>query len=63
MKDNSIGRTGKHSEFCEGHVNCPTTKKEECGKVMIFGCSAKGESAVQVYCFGCGEQHKVKEEA
>jgi len=57
----SIGRTGKHSEFCEGHICCPNTGKEECGRVMIFACSSKGEEAVQVVCFGCGEQHRVKE--
>lgn len=61
MKDNSIGTTGKHSEFCEGHVTCPITHKEECGKVMIFGVSRNGSEAAQVLCFGCGEQHRVSE--
>jgi hypothetical protein len=60
--DESIGRTGKHSEFCEGHVKCPKTGKEECGKVMITTVWTNGEeSACQIYCFGCGEQHRVKE--
>lgn len=61
MKDDSIGKTGKHSQFCEGHVSCPTTHKEECGKVMIFGVHQQGTAPVQVLCFGCGEQHRVSE--
>jgi hypothetical protein len=36
LSENSIGRTGKHSQFCEGHVSCPKTGKDECGKVMVF---------------------------
>lgn len=57
----------KHSPFCEGHVSCPKTGKEQCGKVVVFkmillkdgtGCCA----ATTVMCFGCGELHNVEEE-
>ena len=63
IDENSIGRTGKHSQFCEGHVTCPKTGKEECGKVMITCVWTNGEeTAAQIFCFGCGEQHRVKPE-
>lgn len=67
LSENSIGRTGKHSQFCEGHVSCPKTGKDECGKAMVFRCiSLKDgsivESAASVFCFGCGEIHNVEEE-
>lgn len=63
LKNDSIGRTGKHNELCEGHVNCPVTGKEECGRELISGVSANGQcSCVMVFCFGCGKPHNVNEE-
>jgi hypothetical protein len=53
----------KHNEFCEGHVMCPTTGKEECGKVMVSKVYLDHEEAAVIFCFGCGETHNVKEEA
>jgi hypothetical protein len=66
MTDNSIGRTGKHSQFCEGHVSCPKTGKDECGKVMVSKCyllkdGSAFEGAATVFCFGCGDLHNVSE--
>ena len=51
----------KHWEFCEGHLTCPKTKKEECGKVTIVTHWTNGEcTPAQVLCHGCGEQHRVE---
>lgn len=59
---NSIGRTGKHSMFCEGHVSCPVTGKEECRREMVSAIYTNGQcGCVTVFCFGCGETHNVKE--
>lgn len=62
MKEDSIGRTGKHSQFCEGHLQCPKTGKEECGKEMNWACCRDGlMQCVTIFCFGCGKIHNVKE--
>lgn len=50
------------NELCEGHLICPNTGKEECTRVTIFGVTEDGEAPIQVYCFGCGEQHRIKME-
>jgi hypothetical protein len=65
--NDSIGRTGCHNVFCEGHVSCPKTGKEECGKVMVFKVflmkdGSQVTAAASVLCFGCGEIHNVSEE-
>jgi len=61
----------RHSEFCEGHVTCPSTGRMECGKVMNWkvlivalddGSEELVEEPATVYCFGCGQTHNVKEE-
>jgi len=58
----SIGRTGRHSEWCERHVNCPTTGKEECGKELNWVLCADGNCVcVTIFCFGCGQIHRVSE--
>lgn len=62
MTSESIGKTGKHSEFCEGHVECPKTGNEECGKELNFKLYANGaKECVTVMCFGCDEPHGVTE--
>jgi len=61
MSEEIRTRSG-HSPFCEGHVQCPNTGKEECGRVIVWKCGPDGETPATVYCFGCGELHNVKEE-
>lgn len=62
-ENDSVGKTGKHNRFCEGHVNCPVTGKEECGKELNYACLTDGScSCVTVFCFGCGATHSVREE-
>jgi len=60
----SIGKTGQHNSFCEGHIICPTTKKEECCKIVhdkIEKVSAqKNLIPNEVQCFACGKNHKVQ---
>jgi len=62
----------KHSQFCEGHVLCPKTGKEECGKVVVWrvsivkladGKTEQVEEPAAVYCFGCGGIHECRMEA
>jgi hypothetical protein len=61
--DDSIGLTGKHSEFCEGHVTCPETNQKECGKEVVHKVYEGGiMEAVTVFCFGCGNIHAVRED-
>jgi hypothetical protein len=62
----SLGRTGCHNVFCEGHVKCPISGKDECGRVMVFkvvqftnGNAVSCPAAVM--CFGCGQIHNVAE--
>lgn len=59
--EDSIGRTGKHNPLCEGHVECPTTGREECGKVLNYMCVDGVWEPVTVFCFGCGKTHNVRE--
>jgi len=66
ISENSIGRNGKHNQFCEGHVSCPNTGKEECGKVVNWKIlqlknGTVIEEVATIFCFGCGELHSVEE--
>ena len=54
-KHDSIGKTGKHNPECEGEVQCPTTGKDECGKIA----KTKNDRPTEVKCFACGKTHKV----
>ena len=46
----------EHNEFCEGHLTCPETGKDECSKVMNYMVYADGSQVpCTVYCFGCGK--------
>lgn len=57
----------KCNEFCEGHVSCPNTRKEECGKIVVSKVLFLKDGttigrAATVLCFGCGKTHNVEEE-
>ena len=62
--------TQTHNELCEGHVACPITGKEECGRVVVTkvrlvqidGETEQIEEPAAVYCFGCGNLHDVGKE-
>ncbi len=53
-----------HHQFCEGHVTCPNTGKEECGKILNMKVTVLVdgdfiEQPVTVFCFGCNQPHNV----
>ena len=51
----------EHNEFCDGHVTCPTTGKEECSKVMNYLVLNDGSQVpATVFCFGCNKTHDVE---
>ena len=51
----------EHNEFCDGHVTCPTTGKEECSKVMNYLVLNDGSQIpATVFCFGCNKTHDVE---
>jgi len=52
--------TEEHNEFCDGHVGCPNTGKEECSKVMNYLILSDGSQIpATVFCFGCNQPHDI----
>ncbi len=49
-----------YSYMCDGKVECPVTKKEECGKALNEAYFKDGtHRTVTVFCFGCNKPHDV----